>query len=497
MPTRTGIFWNVQKDMTVFDALLRSEQKVILAIDNIYDSVFTAAWNVTITALYYKDAYNGGALTPAATILPLSSRSSANNASSVFTLPDDNATVSYALPRNAARAVVQVIASGNSNEEFWYRSVPSQFTKTFANATLRAHSPFREVQVLIDGTLAGVAWPFPIVYTGGINPALWVPVVGIAAYDVPAYQIDVTPWLGLLCDGAEHTFALRMVGYETGSDDGLGTVNENWLVSGAVWVWLDEKGNQTTGTLMVSSTQNPVFALGNNVTNSGGTNTSLAFTLTGQRTLSHSSTITTSSGSRPYTWSQNLAYSNSQFWTGVTAYTSNSTVYQVTTGSSSFSTGGSTGADPTVITNTFQYPISVVQKVSYPVDDQVANSSLYGALDRYLISSTIPILEFLTYPSGFAASRKTLTTRQAGYATEYWNNTYYEQAGAIDPAEGSIGQTEQWYSYSGPISDGSSAIVSYGRYVKALDGYEPELLVNETYDSASAIAVPATVQLSL
>ncbi|KAJ5820551.1 hypothetical protein N7474_006142 [Penicillium riverlandense] len=41
--------------MTSFDTLFRSEQKVIMSMDNIVDSVFTAPYNVTITALYYDD----------------------------------------------------------------------------------------------------------------------------------------------------------------------------------------------------------------------------------------------------------------------------------------------------------------------------------------------------------------------------------------------------------------------------------------------------------
>lgn len=141
-------------------------------------------------------------------------------------VPDGNATLLYALPRNAERAVVSILASGNGAEEFWYFRVPSQFASTFANVTLTGHSPFREVQLLIDGQLAGVSWPFPIVYTGGINPALWVPVVGVDAFDVPSFEIDITPWLGLLCDGVAHNFTMAVVGYDTTTL--LGTTNSNW-----------------------------------------------------------------------------------------------------------------------------------------------------------------------------------------------------------------------------------------------------------------------------
>ena len=77
-----------------------------------------------------------------------------------------------------------------------------------------------------------------------------------------------------------------------------------------------------------------------------------------------------------------------------------------------------------------------------------------------------------------------IATRQNGTCIYFWNNTYYEFAGAIDPAKGTIGETEQWFSYSGQSGKG------YARHVKAVDGYEPKIVLDETF--GSAIGVPAT-----
>ena len=244
MPVRTGIFYNFQKDMTIFDTLLRSEQKVIMELDNIYDSTFTGDFNVTITALYYDD---GQIMTPADLILPISTQSSSQNASSVISLPDENATVYFTLPRNVKRAVASILASGNGAEEFWYTNVPTEYDDTFNNTAIYGYGPFREVQLLIDGVLAGVSWPFPIVFTGGISPGLWVPIVGIDTYDVPSFEIDISPWLGLLCDGKPHSFGLSVVGFE--SETALGAVGSNWWVTGAIFVWTDDTTNQTTGSV--------------------------------------------------------------------------------------------------------------------------------------------------------------------------------------------------------------------------------------------------------
>ena len=243
MPVRTGIFWNFLKDMTIWDTLLRSEQKVIMELDNLEDSVFTGAYNVTITALYYKDHV---AMTPADKIYPISSQSSSKNRSSVLSLPDQNATASYILPKNMERSVVSILASGNGAEEFWYKHVPTEYVNTFSNA-IRPYSPFREVQLLIDGQLAGVSWPFPIIFTGGISPGLWVPIVGIDTYDVRSFEVDITPFLPALCDGNPHTFELKVVGYD--SKTTFGTTAENWYVTASIFVWLDKESTQTWGSV--------------------------------------------------------------------------------------------------------------------------------------------------------------------------------------------------------------------------------------------------------
>ena len=219
-----------------------------MELDNIYDSVFTGAYNVTITALYYNDHEP---LKPADLILPISTQSSSQNESSVISLPDGNATVSFTLPPNVERAVVSILASGNGAEEFWYTNVPTEYADTFNNTAIYGYSPFREVQLLIDGELAGVSWPFPIVFTGGISPGLWVPIVGIDTYDLPSSEIDVSPWLGVLCDGRSHVFELKVVGYD--SETVVGTVGSNWWISGAVFLWVDGQGNQTTGTVSIYS----------------------------------------------------------------------------------------------------------------------------------------------------------------------------------------------------------------------------------------------------
>ena len=71
---------------------------------------------------------------------------------------------------------------------------------------------FRELRVWVDGVLAGAALPFPVVYSGGIDPLLWRPLAGIESFDIPPYRFDLTPFAGALNDGAAHNFSIDVVG---------------------------------------------------------------------------------------------------------------------------------------------------------------------------------------------------------------------------------------------------------------------------------------------
>jgi hypothetical protein len=183
------------------------------------------------------------------------------------------------------------------------------------------------------------------------------------------------------------------------------------------------------------------------------------------------------------TWVQSLAYTNTQNYTG--AY--NDTLFQRTSGTSTFSPTSQLAAP---ITNTFSYPISFFI-ANMPAADPIAtNSSIYAELDRSKISTSIPILSYLTSPPVYHRSA-ILDTRQNGSCIYFWNDTYYESAGAIDPAKGSIGATEQWFSFTGPVADGGTE--RYGRHVKAVDGYEPVLVLDESYPDT--IWVPETERM--
>lgn len=187
--------------------------------------------------------------------------------------------------------------------------------KAAANATLFGFSPFREVQVLIDGQLAGVQWPFPVIFTGGVVPSLWNPMVGIDAFDLKEGEIDISPWLGVLCDGKPHNFSINVVGLnDNGGRSAVlsSGVEANWQLTGKIFVWLDKDPKAiTTGPAPTISGVQPIIAVTQALTqNATGFNDTVRYTTSVNRAFSVSSSITTSTGTQALSWAQGLTHSD-------------------------------------------------------------------------------------------------------------------------------------------------------------------------------------------
>ncbi|KAI3723794.1 hypothetical protein L2E82_35552 [Cichorium intybus] len=82
----------------------------------------------------------------------------------------------------------------HGDDEFWYMNHSDSHAETNHLTTGRAHEAYHEVLVTIEGILFGVVIPFAVIFTGGIKPLFWKPVVSIGAIDLPSYDIDLTPF---------------------------------------------------------------------------------------------------------------------------------------------------------------------------------------------------------------------------------------------------------------------------------------------------------------
>nr|CAD1842259.1 unnamed protein product [Ananas comosus var. bracteatus] len=144
-----------------------------------------------------------------------------------------------AIPRNAYRAVVEVYISFHQDDEFWYTNPPDSYISANNFTGVPGNGAFREVTVRLDGEVVGAVWPFTVIYTGGINPLLWRPITGIGSFDLPSYDIEITPFLGKILDGEPHEFGF-------GVTDAL----DVWYVDANLHLWLDSQSSYSVGNLI-------------------------------------------------------------------------------------------------------------------------------------------------------------------------------------------------------------------------------------------------------
>jgi hypothetical protein len=108
--------------------------------------------------------------------------------------------------------VLEVFASGHGCEEFYYGNIPDGNFNISADMQLCRGGVYREVQVYIDGVFAGAVYPFPVIYSGGVNPILWRPLAGIESFDIEPLKFDLSPFLGTIFDGDKHNISITVYG---------------------------------------------------------------------------------------------------------------------------------------------------------------------------------------------------------------------------------------------------------------------------------------------
>lgn len=122
-------------------------------------------------------------------------------------LPSANITVSLPqVPRNTTRLKLAVMTSGNGDEEFWYTNVLDKYTEVFKSSgnTFLGHGPLRILNVYLNGQKIAAQTQQPFIFTGGISPSLWDPVVSSHAFDLSSIDIDVSGLLPLLWESGHH-----------------------------------------------------------------------------------------------------------------------------------------------------------------------------------------------------------------------------------------------------------------------------------------------------
>ncbi|XP_073026112.1 peptide-N4-(N-acetyl-beta-glucosaminyl)asparagine amidase A [Primulina eburnea] len=251
-PRATGIVWTVKKDITRYNSLLMNNQILAVYMGNLVDSTYTGVYHVNVSLHFYPteegsgysevgsaemgDKFGSGA----DLILPIS-RNLPLNDGLWFEIENSTNVVSkvFKIPQNAYKAVLEVYVSYHENDEFWYGNFPNEYISANNLTGATGNGPFREVLVSLDNVIIGAVFPFTVIYTGGINPLLWRPITGVGSFDLPSYDIEITPLLGKILDGNAHEFVFSVT-----------NALNVWYIDANLHIWLDKKSKKTQGKVM-------------------------------------------------------------------------------------------------------------------------------------------------------------------------------------------------------------------------------------------------------
>lgn len=223
--------WHIERDLTDYSALFNTTQNGRVDLGNLVNSTFTSTLFGTAVIQFYPPAHHQDGPRTADFVLPLASDPTGgtaflSNSTSVL-------SKSFTLPTNVERAFIDVVAESQAGDEFWYTCVPDDVAGELQSC---GGGAFRESQVTIDGTPAGVAPVYPWIYTGGIDPLLWRPIPGVQTLNFAPYRVDLTPFVGVLSNGQPHQVAVSVFG-----------ANNGFSTTATLLVFQDHGSNQVTG----------------------------------------------------------------------------------------------------------------------------------------------------------------------------------------------------------------------------------------------------------
>lgn len=335
-----GPSWHFERDVTDYTALFGGTNPGFVLIANYTNQQDTSIITSSAKLLFYPVPQGATAPTVPDVIIPLAADGGGTVALNAGT---DTVAIDQELPTNIAGAQLDVFLQGQSTDEFWYTCVPSSLAGELDSCPGGA---YREGEITVDGTPAGVAPVYPWIFTGGIDPYLWAPIPGVQTLNFKPFRVPLTPFAGQLSNGAvAHQIALSV--YDADS---------YFSVAGALLLFLDHGGSQVTG----SVTQNTLAAaptpkLVNTIATKNGVLGGHLNT-TSHRNFTIAGTVVTSAGSGQFTVTQATSFANDQ------KFKISSSVYEQLVTQSTDTVVKTTAVDPSGTTNTttrLSYPLTV------------------------------------------------------------------------------------------------------------------------------------------
>lgn len=297
-----GRHWHVERDLTDYSFIFTAPQTGTVDLGNLVNSTYTGVLFGTSTLYFYPLAPNQLPPVTADQVIAFSAGPDGGTvgldttgACCQPTLPQ-----TLTLPTNIERVYLDVFAQSQHDDEFWYFCVPTPLANELESCP---NTAFRESEVTIDGTPAGVAPVYPWIFTGGIDPLLWIPIPGVQTLNFKPYRVNLTPFAGLLDDGQSHTIALSVF-----------NADDYFSATASLLLYLDHESTQLTGavtenTLTVPSptiTERLHTTKQGNVVGTVDTSSGHNFQISGY--------VNTSAGPVTTTVAQEIAFSNDTFF---------------------------------------------------------------------------------------------------------------------------------------------------------------------------------------
>ena len=171
------------------------------------------------------------------------------------------------------------------------------------NSKAVAGTAFRESEVTIDGTPAGVAPVYPWIYTGGIDPYLWRPIPGVQTMNFKPYRVNLTPFASLLDDGQPHTVALSVF-----------NADSYFSATASLLLYLDSNSTQFTGAVTENTLAAPAPNITENIHTAQNGNIQGTVNTRSGHNFQISGYINTATGPVTTTVAQNINFANLQYF---------------------------------------------------------------------------------------------------------------------------------------------------------------------------------------
>jgi Peptide N-acetyl-beta-D-glucosaminyl asparaginase amidase A len=356
--------WHVERNLTDYSLLFQTAQTGEVDLGNLVNSTYTGIIYGSASVELYPVEPGVLHVTIPEGVFPMPNAPGGAQALNTST---DQLSETFTLPTNIERAYLDVIAQSQSNDEFWYTCAPNDVAAELDDC---GNTAFRETEVSIDGTPAGVAPVYPWIYTGGFDPFLWFPIPGVQTLNFVPYRVDLTPFAGVLSNGQPHTIAVSVY-----------NADSYFLATASLLVYLDHGSTQVTGEVTQNTiTSAPDPTVTENLQTDPEGDVTGSVTVASNRQFTVAGFVNTSEGTISTQVVQNVNFANTQ------NYTINASAYDEDLNQSTTVDSTTTMKDGSTVLTTnehFNYPLKVSYNENVQANGDITiATSIRQALDE-------------------------------------------------------------------------------------------------------------------